>query len=333
MIKIAINGFGRIGRATAKILMDKTGVDLVAINDLAPIETLAHLLKYDSCYRIYEKEVGFDETSLIVNNHKVLFFSEKDPVDLPWEELEVDVVIESTGIFLTNADLKKHIEAGAKKVVLSTPAKDEKVPTFVIGANDKDYKGEKIISNASCTTNCIAPVMRVLDDVFGIEKSLMTTIHSYTADQVLVDGPHKDLRRARSAAQNIIPTTTGAAKAAAKTVKSLEGRFDGLSIRVPTPVVSLSDITAVLKKKTDVETINKVLSDAAETSHENIITCSEEPLVSSDLIQNTASAIVDLPLTQVIKGDLIKVIAWYDNEWGYSCRLAEIAELVGNYKE
>ncbi len=333
MLKVAINGFGRIGRAVAKILMDKPGIDLVAINDLAPNETLAHLLKYDSCYRIYEKEVGFDETSLIVNNHKVLFLSEKDPADLPWEELEVDVVIESTGIFLTHEDAKKHIETGAKKVVLSAPAKDEKVPTYVMGANEKDYKGEKIISNASCTTNCIAPVMRVLDDVFGIEKSLMTTIHSYTADQVLVDGPHKDLRRARAAGLNIVPTTTGAAKAAAKTVKSLEGRFDGLSIRVPTPVVSLSDITAVLKKKTDVETINKVLSDAAVTSHENIITCSEEPLVSSDLIQNTASAIVDLPLTQVIKGDLIKVIAWYDNEWGYSCRLAEMTELIGNYKE
>jgi len=332
MLKVAINGFGRIGRATAKILLDKTGVDLVAVNDLAPVETLAHLLKYDSCYRIYEKEVGFDDVSLIVNNHKIIFLSEKDPAGLPWEELEIDVVIESTGIFLTNPEAKKHLEAGAKKVVLSAPTKDDKIPTFVIGANEKDYKDEKIISNASCTTNCIAPIMRVLDDVFGIEKSLMTTIHSYTADQVLVDGPHKDLRRARSAAQNIIPTTTGAAKAATKTVKSLEGRFDGLSIRVPTPVVSLSDITAVLKKKTDIETTNKVLSDAAETSHENIIACSEEPLVSSDLIQNPASAIVDLPLTQVIKGDLIKVIAWYDNEWGYSCRLAEMAEFIGNYK-
>lgn len=333
MLKVAINGFGRIGRATAKVLLDKTGVDLVAVNDLAPVETLAHLLKYDSCYGIYEKEVGFDDSSLIINNHKILFFSEKDPADLPWDELEIDVVIESTGIFLKYEDAKKHLEAGAKKVVLSAPAKDEQVPTYVFGANEKDYQGEKIISNASCTTNCIAPVMRVLDDVFGIEKSLMTTIHSYTADQVLVDGPHKDLRRARSAAENIIPTTTGAAKAAAKTVKSLEGRFDGLSIRVPTPVVSISDITAVLKKKTDIETINKVLSDAAETSHANIIECSEEPLVSTDLIQNPASAIVDLPLTQVIKGDLIKVVAWYDNEWGYSCRLAEMAELIGNYKE
>lgn len=333
MLKIAINGFGRIGRAVAKVLLDKTGVDLVAVNDLAPAETLAHLLKYDSCYGIYEKEVGFDETSLIINNHKILFFSEKDPADLPWEELEVDVVIESTGIFLKHEDTKKHLEAGAKKVVLSAPAKDDKIPTYLIGANSEKYQGEKIISNASCTTNCIAPIMRILDDIFGIEKSLMTTVHSYTADQNLVDGPHKDLRRARAAAQNIVPTTTGAAKAAAKTVKSLEGRFDGLSIRVPTPVVSISDITAVLKKKVDVETINKVLSEAAVTSHENIISCSDEPLVSSDLIKDESSAIVDLSLTQVVKGDLVKVVAWYDNEWGYSCRLAEIVEMVGNYKE
>lgn len=332
MIKVAINGFGRIGRAVAKVLLDMPGVDLVAINDLSDIATLSHLLKYDSCYGIYDKEVGFDDNTLIVNNHKALYLSEKNPQDLPWESLEIDVVIESTGHFLTYTDAKTHLEAGAKKVVLSAPAKDDKIPTFVIGANEEDYKGEKIISNASCTTNCIAPVIKILDDVFGVEKSLMTTVHSYTADQNLVDGPHKDLRRARSAATNIIPTTTGAALAAAKTVKSLEGRFDGLSIRVPTPVVSIADITAVIGKKTDVEMINKVLTEAAETSYAKIVVCSEEPLVSSDLIKNPASAIVDLPLTQVVKGDLIKVVAWYDNEWGYSCRLAEMAELIGTKK-
>lgn len=329
MIKVAINGFGRIGRATAKILLDMPGIDLVAINDLGDIATLSQLLKYDTCYGIYEKEVGYDESALIINNHKSLFFSEKKPEDLPWESLEVDVVIESSGHFLTYPDAKKHLEAGAKKVVLSAPAKDDKIPTYVFGANNEEYQAEKIVSNASCTTNCIAPVIKVLDDVFGVEKSLMTTIHSYTADQNLVDGPHKDMRRARSAAENIVPTTTGAALAAAKTVKSLEGRFDGLSIRVPTKVVSIADITAVIGKKADVETINKVLNDAAGTSHVKIIVCTEEPLVSSDLIKNPASAIVDLPLTQVVRGDLIKVVAWYDNEWGYSCRLAEMAELVG----
>jgi len=332
MIKVAINGFGRIGRAVAKVLLDMPGIDLVAINDLGDLETLSHLLKYDTSYGIYEKEVGFDQNSLLVNNHKAIFLSEKKPEDLPWDSLEIDVVIESTGFFLTYPEAKKHFEAGAKKVVLSAPAKDDKIPTFVIGANQDDYQGEKIISNASCTTNCIAPVIKILDDVFGVEKSLMTTVHSYTADQNLVDGPHKDLRRARAAAENIVPTTTGAAKAASKTVKSLEGRFDGLSIRVPTPIVSIADITAVVNKKVDVEMINKVLVEAADTSYSKIVVCSEEPLVSSDLIKNPASAIVDLPLTQVVRGDLIKVVAWYDNEWGYSCRLAEMAELIGNFK-
>lgn len=332
MIKVAINGFGRIGRATAKILLDMSGIDLVAINDLGDLATLSYLLKYDTCYGIYEKEVGYDENSLIINNHKSLFFSEKKPEDLPWQSLEIDVVIESSGHFLTYSDAKKHLEAGAKKVILSAPAKDDKIPTFVIGANEKEYQGQKIISNASCTTNCIAPVIKILDDVFGVEKSLMTTIHSYTSDQNLVDGSHKDLRRARSASENIVPTTTGAALAATKTVKSLEGRFDGLSIRVPTPIVSIADITALIGKKTEVETINRVLTESAETSHAKIITYTEEPLVSSDLIKNPASAIIDIPLTQVVKGDLIKVVAWYDNEWGYSSRLAEITEMVANFK-
>jgi len=239
-------------------------------------------------------------------------------------------VIESTGIFLTRETAKAHLDAGAKKVVLSAPAKDE-TPTFVIGVNEKKYAGEKIVSNASCTTNCIAPVMKVLEDCFGVEKSLMTTIHSYTADQNLVDGPHKDLRRARAAAVNIVPTTTGAAKAAFKTIPSLEGRFDGLAIRVPTPVVSLADITVVLKKNTSIEEINKKFIEASEGEYSDILITSEEPLVSSDLVMNPASSIVDLPLTQVVKGDLVKVIAWYDNEWGYSNRLVELAQLVSNF--
>lgn len=327
-MKIAINGFGRIGRAAAKIILDKPDLELVAINDLGDLATFAHLMKYDSCYGIYNKEVGYDENCLLVNNKKIQFYSEKDPTKLPWKELEVDVVIESTGIFLTQDSAKAHLDAGAKKVVLSAPAKDE-TPTFVLGVNEKKYAGEKIVSNASCTTNCITPVMKVLEDNFGVEKSLMTTIHSYTADQNLVDGPHKDLRRARAAAINIVPTTTGAAKAAFKAIPSLEGRFDGLAIRVPTPVVSLADITVVLKEKTTIEEINKKFMQVSENELEDILITSDEPLVSSDLVMNPASSIVDLSLTQVVKGDLVKVIAWYDNEWGYSNRLVELAEYIG----
>jgi glyceraldehyde 3-phosphate dehydrogenase len=328
MVNVAINGFGRIGRAAAKIALESSVMNLVAINDLGDIATLAHLLKYDSCYGIYEKEVGYKDNELIVNTHNIRFFLEKDPKDLPWKALEVDVVLEATGVFLTKESAKGHITAGARKVVLSAPPKDDSVPIYVIGSNEKKYKGEDIVSNASCTTNCIAPIMKVLDDVFGIEKSMMTTVHSYTADQSLVDGPHKDLRRARAAAINIIPTTTGAAKATGKTIKSLEGRFDGLSVRVPTPIVSLSDITALVGKRVDLEIINKVLTDASESTHQGIIVASEEPLVSSDLIKNPASAIADLTLTNVVAGDLIKVVAWYDNEWGYSNRLVELAELI-----
>lgn len=326
-MKIAINGFGRIGRAAAKIILDQENCELIAINDLGDIAGLAHLMKYDSCYGIYDKEVGFDENELIVNNKKIHFYSQKDPAKLPWRELEIDVVIESTGIFLTKEMAKGHIEAGAKKVIMSAPPKDD-TPTFVLGVNADKYSDEKIISCASCTTNCIAPVMKILEDNFGIEKSLMTTIHSYTADQNLVDGPHKDLRRARAAAINIVPTTTGAAKATFKTIPSLEGKFDGLAIRVPTPVVSLSDITVLLKENTTIEEINKVFSEAAEFTHKGILVVTEEPVVSTDLIQNSASSIVDLPLTQVVKGNLVKVISWYDNEWGYSNRLVELAMMI-----
>lgn len=330
MLRVAINGFGRIGRAAAKIILDRPNFELVAINDLCDAETQAHLLKYDTCYGIYEKEVGFSDNELIVNNKKIHYISEKNPASLPWKALDVDVVIESTGIFLTKDLAKSHLEAGAEKVVLSAPAKDDSVPTFVIGANADKYNGEKIVSNASCTTNCIAPVMKVLEDEFGVEKSMMTTIHSYTADQNLVDGPHKDLRRARAAAQNIVPTSTGAAIAATLTIPSLKNKFDGLAIRVPTPVVSLSDIVAVLSKKVTVDEINDALKKASDGSHKGIIVCSDEPLVSSDLKQNPYSSIVDLPLTCVVAGDLVKVIAWYDNEWGYSERLVDMAELVSN---
>jgi len=327
MIKVAINGFGRIGRAAAKIITENPVMELVAINDLTDVETLAHLLKYDSCYGIWPHEVGFDEKDLLIDKKRINSYAEKDPRDLPWRELGIDVVIESTGHFLTEDSASSHIKAGAKKVVLSAPPKDD-TPIYVLGVNADKYKGEAIVSNASCTTNCITPVMKVLEDEFGIEKSLMSTVHSYTADQNLVDGPHKDLRRARAAAINIVPTSTGAAKAAYKTIPTLKGKFDGLALRVPTPVVSLSDIVAVLKKKTTVEDINKAMKTASEGVMKKYLVTTSEQVVSSDMIGNPASAIVDLSLTQVIEGDLVKVIAWYDNEWGYSNRLVELAQLI-----
>lgn len=326
-MRIAINGFGRIGRAVAKIVLDKPNLELVAVNDLEDLQTQAHLLKYDSCYGIYEREVGYDEKELLINNQRIKYYSEKEPKKLPWRELKIDVVIESTGVFLTKEKAKDHINAGAKKIIMSSPPKDD-TPMFVIGVNADKYKNEKIISCASCTTNCITPVMKILENNFGVEKSLMTTIHSYTADQNLIDGPHKDLRRTRAAAINIIPTTTGAAIAAYKTIPPLEDCFDGMAIRVPTPVVSLSDIVAVLKKKTDIKEINEAFIEAANKDYLNILVASNEPLVSTDLIKHPASAIVDLSLTKVVKGNLVKVIAWYDNEWGYSNRLVELAELI-----
>jgi len=327
-MKIAINGFGRIGRAAAKIICDREGIDLVAINDLTDNETLAHLLKYDSSYGIWDKEIGFDEDDLIIGKKRIRSYSEKEPAKLPWRELGIDVVLECTGHFLTVEDAGAHLKAGAKKVVMSAPAKDEETPTYVIGVNALDYRGEKIVSNASCTTNCITPIMKVLEDEFGIEKSLMTTIHSYTADQNLVDGPHKDLRRARAAALNIVPTSTGAAKAAFKTIPALKGKFDGLAVRVPTPVVSLSDITAVLKKETTAEEINKVMKEYEEDKMSGILATTDEPIVSRDILGNKNSTVVDLSLTQVSGGNLVKIVAWYDNEWGYSERLVDLAELI-----
>lgn len=322
-MKIAINGFGRIGRTAAKIITERDGIELVAVNDLTDVATLAHLLKYDSNYGIWDHQIGFDEGDILIDKKRVNCYAEKDPTRLPWSDLEVDLVLECTGHFLTIEDAKAHLTAGAKKVIMSAPPKDD-TPIYVLGVNADAYKGEKIVSNASCTTNCITPVMKVLEDKFGIEKSLMTTIHSYTADQNLMDGPHKDLRRARGAAVNIVPTSTGAAKAAYKTIPTLEGKFDGLAVRVPTPVVSLSDITVVLKKKTTKEEINKAFKEAEEKLG-GILQTTEEEIVSSDLKGSKASTIVDLSLTQVIDGDLAKVIAWYDNEWGYSERLVDLA--------
>ena len=331
MIKLAINGFGRIGRNAFKIAFERRDVKVVAINDLTDTKTLAHLLKHDSSYGTYDRDVKFDEENLIVDGEKIRVYAEKEPKNLPWKDHRVDVVIESTGFFTDPAKAAAHLEAGAQKVVISAPAKGEGAKTIVIGVNeDTVTKDDKIISNASCTTNCIAPVMKVLEDNFGIEKALMTTVHSYTASQRILDAPAKDLREARAAAENIVPTSTGASKAAALTIPALKGKFDGLSIRVPTPVVSLADITAVLKKDTAIEELQEVFKNAAkEPFYEGILGVSEEPLVSIDYRGNSHSSIVDLPLINVVDKNLVKVVAWYDNEWGYSNRLVELAADFG----
>lgn len=331
MIKLAINGFGRIGRNAFKIAFERRDVKIVAINDLTDTKTLAHLLKHDSSYGTYDRDVKFDEENLIVDGEKIRVYTEKEPKNLPWKDHRVDVVIESTGFFTDPAKAAAHLEAGAEKVVISAPAKGEGAKTIVIGVNeDTVTEDDKIISNASCTTNCIAPVMKVLEDNFGIEKALMTTVHSYTASQRILDAPAKDLREARAAAENIVPTSTGASKAAALTIPALKGKFDGLSIRVPTPVVSLADITAVLKKDTTIEELQEVFKNAAkEPFYEGILGVSEEPLVSIDYRGNSHSSIVDLPLINVVDKNLVKVVAWYDNEWGYSNRLVELAADFG----
>lgn len=331
--KIAINGFGRIGRNAFKLAFERDDIEVVAINDLTDTKTLAHLLKHDSTYGTYHYDVSYDENSIFVDGKQIRVLAEKDPVLLPWVEFGVDVVIEATGLFVQPDKARAHINAGAKKVVISAPAKGEGAKFIVLGVNEHELTREDdIISNASCTTNCIAPVMAILEREFGIEKSLMTTIHSYTASQRILDAPAKDLREARSAAENIVPTTTGAAIATAKVIPSLVGKFDGLSVRVPTAVVSLSDITAVLKRNTTKEEINEVFKHAAaDPFYQGILTVTEEPLVSTDFKGNSHSTIVDLELTNVVGGNLVKVVAWYDNEWGYSNRLVEItADVAAN---
>ena len=331
MVKIAINGFGRIGRNALKILLDRRDAQVVAINDITDAKTLAHLLKHDSSYGTYDKKVSAGENSIIVNTREIPVFAEKDPSKLPWGKLGVDVVIESTGFFTKPEDARAHIKAGAKKVVISAPAKGDGAKTVVLGVNEEVVDGKDvIISNASCTTNCIAPIMKVLEDNYGIDKAMMTTVHSYTGSQRLLDAPAKDLREARSAAENIVPTTTGASKAAALTIPSLKDRFNGLSVRVPTPVVSLSDITAVLKTDTTKEDLIRLFKKIAkEPYYEGIIGVTEEELVSSDFIGDPHSCIVDLPLIDVVGGNMIKIVAWYDNEWGYSNRLVELATDFG----
>lgn len=326
MVKVAINGFGRIGRNALKILLDRRDAQVVAINDITDAATLAHLLKHDSSYGEYDKRVSAKDNMLVVNSREIPVFAEKDPANLPWGKLDVDVVIESTGFFTKPVDARAHIKAGAKKVVISAPAKGEGAKTVVLGVNEDIVDGkDEIISNASCTTNCIAPVMKVLEDTIGIDKAMMTTVHSYTGSQRLLDAPAKDLREARSAAENIVPTSTGASKAAALTIPSLNGKFNGLSVRVPTPVVSLSDITVLLKRDTSKEELTSIFKKASkEPYYEGILGVTEEELVSSDFIGDPHSCIVDLPLIDVVGGNMAKVVAWYDNEWGYSNRLVEL---------
>jgi len=327
-MKIAINGFGRIGRPSLKIAFANENMEVVAINDLGDLKTAAHLLKYDSSYGRYDKDVAIDDknSELIIDGTRIKFLSEPDPEKLPWKKLGVDVVLECTGVFEDKEKAGKHIKAGAKKVVLSAPAKDD-TPVFLLGVNENEYDGEEIISNGSCTTNCLAPMIKVLDDKFGVEKGFMTTTHSYTNDQRVLDLPHKDLRRARAAALNIIPTTTGAAKTVGKVIKHLEGKLDGISLRVPTPVVSIVDFICTLKKEATTEEINAAFKEFSQNEMKGVLAVSDESLVSMDFKGDMHSAIVDLPLTMV-NGNLAKVVGWYDNEWGYSNRLVELAEYI-----
>lgn len=330
-VKIGINGFGRIGRNAFKIAFERSDIEIVAINDLTDTKTLAYLLKHDSNYGTYGHDVSYDETGIIVDRKHIKVLAERDPAALPWGDLGVELVIESTGRFTKKEDAEMHITAGAKRVVISGPSKSEGVDTIVLGANEDKIEGAShVISNASCTTNSLGAVMAILDAEFGVEKSLLTTVHSYTASQAIQDAPNKDLREGRNAAENIVPTTTGAAIAVTKTLPQLEGKFDGLSIRVPTPVVSISDVTALLGRNVTVEEVNAAFKKAAaEPFYQGILGVSEEPLVSRDYIGNSHSGVVDLLLTKVVGGNLIKIAVWYDNEWGYSNRLVELVADVG----
>ncbi len=326
-MKIAINGFGRIGRQVFRILHER-GADVVLVNDLTNNKTLSHLLKYDSVYGRFPGEVAYDDEYIIVDGKKIHATEVRDPEQLPWRDLGVDIVIESTGVFRDREGASKHLKAGAKKVIITAPAKDPDV-TLVIGVNEGDYDASKhdIISNASCTTNSLAPVMKVLDQAFGVERSLMTTVHSYTNDQRILDLPHKDLRRARAAAINIIPTTTGAAKATGIVLPQLAGRFDGSSLRVPTPTGSISDITAVLAKNVTADEVNAALKNASEGELKGILGYNEEDIVLRDIVGSSYSTIVDAPFTKALD-NLIKVYTWYDNEWGYSTRVADLVDIV-----
>jgi len=328
-IKVGINGFGRIGRNVFRVIAEREGIDVVAINDLTDARTLSILLKYDSVHGRFNGEVGTKDNALVVKGKEIRLTKERDPASLPWKELGVEVVIESTGIFTTKADCEKHLEAGAKKVILSAPAKDQLDATIVMGINDNDLKPEhKIVSNASCTTNCLGPLVKVINDSFGIEKGLMTTIHAYTNDQKVADLMHSDLRRARAAAINIIPTTTGAAKAIGEVIPELKGKLDGMAMRVPVANGSVTDLVASVKKSVSIEEINNVIKAASENELKGILEYCEDPIVSSDIIDNAHSCIFDSLSTYVIGDNLVKVIGWYDNEWGYSNRMVDLTERI-----
>ena len=327
-VKIGINGFGRIGRLVFRRLLKTGGFDVAAINDITDAKTLAYLLKYDSVHGKYQGEVKADGDALVVDGKRFKIIAEKDPAKLPWKELGVELVIEGTGIFTSREKLNLHIQAGAKKVLLTAPAKDEIDATVVLGVNDSVLTGkEQFLSNASCTTNCLAPMVKVLNDSFGVESGFMTTIHSYTNDQRLLDLPHKDLRRARAAALSIIPTTTGAARTVGKVIPELKGKLDGFSLRVPTPDASITDFVAVLKKSATKDEVNAALKKAAETSLKGIMQYSEDELVSVDIIGNEHSCILDSKLTMAY-GNTVKLFGWYDNEWGFSCRVVDLLKKI-----
>jgi len=329
-VKVGINGFGRIGRPVFKIIQEKFAdeIEVALINDLTDPETLAHLLKYDSTYGIYDKEIEADDDHIIVEGKKIKISAEINPENIKWRDYGVDVVIESTGKFVKKEDAMAHIRGGAKKVIISSPAKDEDI-TIVMGVNENKYMPEvhNVISNASCTTNCLAPIVKVIHESFGIKKGFMTTVHSYTNDQRILDLPHKDLRRSRAAALSIIPTTTGAAKAVSLVMPEMKGKLTGLAMRVPTPTVSVVDFVAVVEKQTNTEELNRVLKYASESSMKGIIEYCEKPLVSIDFKGNPHSAIVD-SLSTMVLDDMIKVVAWYDNEWGYSNRLVDLVKYI-----
>jgi glyceraldehyde 3-phosphate dehydrogenase len=329
-VKVGINGFGRIGRLVFREMLNRDDFEVLGINDLTDAKTLAHLLKYDSVHKKFHGSVEAKEDSIVVNGKEIKIYAEKDPANLPWKELGVEYVVEATGVFRKKDQIAKHLEAGAKKVVLTVPAKDKIDNMVVLGVNDDSLRPEdRIVSNASCTTNCLAPVAKVLNDEFGIVKGLMTTVHSYTNDQQILDLPHKDLRRARAAAMSIIPTTTGAAIAVGKVIPDLDGKLDGMALRVPTPDGSLVDLTAELKKEVTVEEVNAAMKKASEGSMKGILEYTEDPIVSVDVIGNAYSSIFDAQSTMVI-GNMVKVLSWYDNEWGYSVRVVDLLEKMAN---
>jgi len=329
MVKVGINGFGRIGRLVFRAALNNPDIEIVAVNDLTDVKTLAHLLKYDTTHGTLNAKVEVGEDSIIVNGRPVRVFAERDPGKLPWADVGVEIVVESTGIFTKREKAALHLNGGAKKVIISAPATDEDI-TIVLGVNEDKYDPAKhtIISNASCTTNCLAPMAKVLHEKFGIVKGLMTTVHSYTNDQPVLDLPHKDLRRTRAAAQNIVPTTTGAAKAVGLVLPELKGKLTGLAFRVPTPDVSVTDLVAELARDVTVEEVNAAFKEAAEGSLKGILAYSEEPLVSSDYIGSTVSSTIDALSTMVMGGNLVKVVSWYDNEWGYSNRVVDLAVYI-----